>query len=69
LVSRKSSKNFDQVKSRIKSSLKKEADEQASKAFMAKLRDTSDIKINKKLLDEYVITLQLGGPTMKELVP
>jgi parvulin-like peptidyl-prolyl isomerase len=56
LVSRKRSKTFDQVKSRIKSMLRKEANEKAEEEYVARLRKRAKIEINEPLLAEYRIT-------------
>ncbi len=66
LVSRKHSKTFEQVKNRIKTKLRKEADQKANDEYIAKLKKNAKIKINNKLLDEYVITYKAEQP---KLVP
>ncbi|MBD3233780.1 MAG: hypothetical protein GF315_08665 [candidate division Zixibacteria bacterium] len=66
LVSRKRSKTFEQVKSRIRNALIKEADEKAEEEYMERLRANADIKINEGLLEEYVIT-ERSGPIKKKI--
>ncbi|MCP4634819.1 MAG: hypothetical protein GY855_17970 [candidate division Zixibacteria bacterium] len=58
LVSRKRSKTYDQVKSRIKSKLRDEANEKAEAEYVDRLRKHAKIVINEPLLDEYRITSQ-----------
>jgi parvulin-like peptidyl-prolyl isomerase len=65
LVSRKRSKTYEQVKSRIRNTLREMADREALEKYLDKLRANSDIEINESLLEQYRITYYEGKPKLQ----